>query len=82
MYPNVKYQIFKLGLRQNSLAKALGMGDAALSKIINGYREANPAERKLLAEILQADEAWLFEKHEAAAASAISLAHAASKQAE
>ncbi len=64
MYPNVKYQIFKLGLRQNSLAKTLGMGDASLSKIINGYREPNAEERKLLATVLQADEVWLFEKHE------------------
>jgi len=66
MYPNVKYQIFKLGLRQNSLAKELGMGDASLSKIINGYREPNPEERRLLASVLQADEVWLFEKHEPA----------------
>jgi hypothetical protein len=40
------------------------MGDASLSKIINGYREPNSRERKLLAEVLQADEVWLFEKHE------------------
>jgi transcriptional regulator with XRE-family HTH domain len=64
MYPNVKYQIFRLGLRQNSLAKSLGVGDAALSKLINGYREPSPAQRQLIASLLQADEAWLFEKHE------------------
>ena len=71
MYPNVKYQIFRLGLRQNSLAKALGMGDASLSKIINGYREPNAEERKLLATVLQADEVWLFEKHEPARRAAL-----------
>jgi transcriptional regulator with XRE-family HTH domain len=64
MYPNVKYQIFRLGLRQNSLAKSLGVGDAALSKLINGYREPSPAQRQRLASLLQADETWLFEKHE------------------
>jgi transcriptional regulator with XRE-family HTH domain len=64
MYPNVKYQIYRLGLRQNTLAKSLGVGDAALSKLINGYREPSPAQRQLLASLLQADEAWLFEKHE------------------
>ena len=64
MYPNVKYQIFRLGLRQNSLAKSLGVGDAALSKLINGYREPSPEQRRRLASLLQADEVWLFEKHE------------------
>jgi len=64
MYPNVKYQIYRLGLRQNSLARSLGVGDAALSKLINGYREPSPEQRRLLASLLQADEVWLFEKHE------------------
>lgn len=62
MYPNLKLQIFKRGVRQNHLAKQIGISDPILSKIIHGYREPSGAERKLLAAYLEADESWLFEK--------------------
>ena len=68
MYPNLKLQIFRRGSHQNQLAKAVGMDETVLSKIIHGYRSPTPAQRKLLAEHLQAEEAWLFERFEAAAA--------------
>jgi len=64
MYPNLKLQIFKRGVRQNHLAKQIGISDPILSKIIHGYREPSEAERKLLAACLEADESWLFEKFE------------------
>jgi len=62
MYPNLKLQIFKRSVRQNHLAKQMGISDAILSKIIHGYREPTEAERKLLATYLDADEGWLFER--------------------
>lgn len=68
MYPNLKMQIFKSGIRQNNIAKQLGIGDAVLSKIIHGYRTPSHPERKLLADFLGVDEAWLFEEYEAAPA--------------
>jgi transcriptional regulator with XRE-family HTH domain len=65
MYPNLKIEIFKRGLRQNNLARALGLNEAILSKIINGYREPSGGQRQVLAQYLQVDESWLFEKFEA-----------------
>jgi len=62
MYPNLKLQIFKRGVRQNHLARQIGISDPILSKIIHGYRQPTEAERKLLAACLEADENWLFEE--------------------
>jgi transcriptional regulator with XRE-family HTH domain len=73
MYPNLKVQIFKSGIRQNHIAKDLGIGDAVLSKIIHGYRAPSEPERKLLANYLGVDEAWLFEEYEATPASRFSI---------
>lgn len=64
MYPNLKLQIFKRGVRQRHLAKQMGVSDASLSKIIHGCRAPSEAERKLLSAYLEADEAWLFERFE------------------
>lgn len=64
MYPNLKLQIFKLGIRQNQIARELEFCESQLSKIINGYREPSEGERKLLASYLNVDEEWLFEQHE------------------
>ena len=65
MYPNLKIEIFKRGLRQNSLARVLGLNEANLSKIINGYCEPSGSQRQMLARYFQVDENWLFEKFEA-----------------
>jgi len=65
MYPNLKLQIFKRGVRQNHLARQIGISDPILSKIIHGYRQPTEAERKLLAAFLEADEKWLFEEFDA-----------------
>jgi transcriptional regulator with XRE-family HTH domain len=64
MYPNLKLQIFKRGMRQNYLAQVLGINEAILSKIIHGYHEPSVAMRKSLADFLEAGEDWLFEKYE------------------
>jgi len=64
MYPNLKLQLWKTGIRQNRLAQMLGMDEAALSKIVNGYREPGDALRKSIAGLLQSDEAWLFRRAE------------------
>lgn len=65
MFPNLKLQIFRRGSHQNQLAKAVGIDETVLSKIIRGYRNPTANQRKLLATHLEADEAWLFERFEA-----------------
>ena len=64
MYPNLKLQIFRCGRHQNQLAKAVGIDETVLSKIIHGYRNPTDAQRKLIAAHLDADETWLFESME------------------
>ena len=65
MYPNLKLQIFRLGTHQNHIARALGMDESILSKIIHGYRQPSQGQRKQLADFLKVEENWLFEKYEA-----------------
>jgi transcriptional regulator with XRE-family HTH domain len=60
MYPNLKLQLWRTGLRQNRLAQILGMDEAALSRIVNGYREPRQALRRAIADVLKSDETWLF----------------------
>jgi transcriptional regulator with XRE-family HTH domain len=64
MYPNLKLQIFKSGIRQNQIARDLKFCESQLSKIIHGYREPSADEKQLLAAYLNVDEAWLFERYE------------------
>ena len=61
MYPNLKLQLWRFGIRQNRLAQMLGMDETMLSRIINGFREPTPQVKTKIAELLQSDEAWLFE---------------------
>jgi transcriptional regulator with XRE-family HTH domain len=61
MYPNLKLQLWRSGIRQNRLAQMLGMDESMLSRIINGFREPNPQVKSKIANLLQSDEAWLFE---------------------
>lgn len=63
MYPNLKLTIFKRNLRQNHLAREVGIHEVALSKIIHGALEPSPAQRMRLSEYLHAEESWLFEKY-------------------
>jgi transcriptional regulator with XRE-family HTH domain len=66
MFPNLKLQIFRRGSHQNKLAKAVGIDETVLSKIIHGYRTPTASQRIVLANYLQAEEEWLFERYEAA----------------
>lgn len=66
MFPNLKLQIFRRGSHQNQLAKAVGIDETVLSKIIHGYRAPTPAQRRVLSSYLEADEEWLFERFEVA----------------
>jgi transcriptional regulator with XRE-family HTH domain len=68
MYPNLKLAIFKQGLRQNHLAREVGIHEVALSKIIHGVREPSLSQRLRLSEYLHAEESWLFEKYVGGAA--------------
>ena len=61
MYPNLKIQIWNCGIRQNRLAKMLGMHETVLSRIINGFREPDPGMKAKIATLLGSDETWLFE---------------------
>jgi transcriptional regulator with XRE-family HTH domain len=64
MYPNLKLQLWRAGIRQNLLAKMLGVDETMLSRIVNGYREPNRDLRSKIAELLRQDEEWLFEPTE------------------
>jgi len=61
MYPNLKLQLWKSGMRQNQLAKLLGMDETVLSKIVNGFRHPSLHVRRRIADLLEIDEHWLFE---------------------
>ena len=65
MYPNLKLQLWKAGIRQNRLAYMLGLDESMLSKIVNGFREPTPTLRAKIAGLLHSDEQWLFERSEA-----------------
>jgi transcriptional regulator with XRE-family HTH domain len=60
MYPNLKLQIWKSGMRQNRLAQLVGIHETLLSKILNGFREADAETRARIAAVLQSDAVWLF----------------------
>jgi len=60
IYPNLKLRIYTSGIRQNRLAKMLGIDEAHLSRIINGFRRPSGDIREQLATILQSDPEWLF----------------------
>ena len=60
MYPNLKLQIWRLGVRQNRLAQMIGIHETLLSKIVNGFRQPDAECRIRIAQALQMDEGWLF----------------------
>jgi transcriptional regulator with XRE-family HTH domain len=61
MYPNLKLQLWRVGIRQNRLAKLIGIDETVLSRMLNGYREPNPEVRQKIATFLNKEEGWLFE---------------------
>ena len=62
MYPNLKLQLWKQGIRQNRLARILEIDETILSKIVNGFREPSAELRLKIADLLQCEEPWLFER--------------------
>lgn len=60
MYPNLKLQLFKSGMRQNQFARMLNIHETMLSKIVNGFREPEPELRARIAALLGTEEQWLF----------------------
>jgi transcriptional regulator with XRE-family HTH domain len=64
MYPNLKMQLWKVGIRQNRLAQLLHMDETALSRIVNGFRKPSGELREKLARVLNCEEEWLFEEIE------------------
>lgn len=61
MYPNLKLQLWRTGLRQNRLAQKLNMDETLLSKIVNGFRQPSDELKVRIAEVLHSDIEWLFE---------------------
>jgi len=64
MYPNLKLQLWRSGIRQNRLAKMLDIDETVLSKVVNGFREPNAELRLRIAMALESDADWLFEPQE------------------
>lgn len=62
MYPNLKLQMWRTGVRQNRLALLLHIDESLLSRIVNGFRQPDADLRARIATLLESDEAWLFEK--------------------
>jgi transcriptional regulator with XRE-family HTH domain len=54
--------MYKAGIRQNTLAKSLGINEAYLSRIINGTREPGAELRQQIAIALKEDTDWLFQR--------------------
>lgn len=57
---NLKMAIAARFKTQLAFAREVGLHSIALSKIVNGWREPTPVERRRIAEALDADEGWLF----------------------
>ena len=60
MLLNLKISIAARRLTQVDFALQFGIQPTALSEIIHGRRQADPALRARIAEALRADEEWLF----------------------
>ena len=66
MYPNLKLQMWRAGIRQNRLAQLLSLDETTLSRIVNGFRKPNAELREKIAGVLQCEESWLFDEAEPA----------------
>ncbi len=77
MYPNLKLQLWKTGIRQNRLAKMLRVDETRISRIVNGYREPNAELRENIANLLGCEAQWLFESSDPAPLSGTRLPFAA-----
>jgi transcriptional regulator with XRE-family HTH domain len=66
MYPNLKIQMWKTGIRQNRLAQMLSLDETTLSRVVNGFRKPTDEMRERIAGLLQCDQEWLFQEAEPA----------------
>ena len=62
IYPNLKLRMYTTGMRQNRLAKLVGIDEANLSRIVNGVRVPKQQMRQEIATVLGCDAEWLFEQ--------------------
>jgi len=62
MYPNLKIQMWRAGIRQNRLAQMLSVDETTLSRVVNGFRKPNDEMREKIAGLLQCDQEWLFQE--------------------
>ena len=62
IYPNLKLRVYTTGMRQNRLAKLVGIDEAYLSRIINGVRVPGKHMQQQIAEVLGCDAEWLFQQ--------------------
>jgi transcriptional regulator with XRE-family HTH domain len=62
IYPNLKLRVYTTGMRQNRLAKLVGIDEAYLSRIINGVRIPGKQMQQQIAEALGCDAEWLFQQ--------------------
>jgi transcriptional regulator with XRE-family HTH domain len=54
--------MYTTGMRQNRLAKLVGIDEANLSRIVNGVRVPKQQMRQEIATVLGCDAEWLFER--------------------
>jgi transcriptional regulator with XRE-family HTH domain len=64
MYPNLKFELWRSGIRQNRLAQMLKLDETVLSRIVNGFRKPCPEVMAKVAAALKRDQDWLFEESE------------------
>ena len=62
IYPNLKLRVYTTGMRQNRLARMVGIDEAYLSRIINGVRVPGKQMQQQIAEALGCDAEWLFQQ--------------------
>lgn len=62
IYPNLKLRVYTTGMRQNRLAKLVGIDEAYLSRIINGVRVPGKQMQEQIANVLGCDAEWLFQQ--------------------
>jgi transcriptional regulator with XRE-family HTH domain len=80
IYPNLKLHMYTTGMRQNRLAKLVGIDEAYLSRIINGVRVPRQHMQMEIAKALGCDAGWLFERTTMETGRSTSAMNAASGQ--
>jgi hypothetical protein len=60
-FPNLEYAISLRRLKQWEVARASGITEWRLSRLLNGRSEFAAIEQEHIANVLKFDQAWLFE---------------------